>query len=545
MTAAPKISAARVEQAIQNRFAPIRQITPEALSRQLDDFRCGRLDVTRLWDALRVRDDILTSVCAKRLDSIAGLRWEVLIDEDKADGQSAEAARHQEVLQGFYSGLDCTEVINQDMAGGVGLLSRFLLLARFDKYSVLEWVWRPRSARRSTTTAQFRACPTWWFETRSGRMRFLPSDWALNGEPMEPLAWLVATAPHHLMEACSVAWMYKTLPLRDWLNLCEKFGMPGIIGRTNANPGEAEWDNLANALKAWGTDFAMVVNEGAKVDMVQAQGGTGSTPHAGLVEMMNRSMAALIRGADLSTISAGQGAGQGASLQGDERDEIGAGDAAFVSEVLQRRVDRAVVGYEFGTDTEPLAYLRIIPKTTQNVDADIKVDEALIKWGIEMGKDAVRSRYGRPAPGPEEEIIGTPSDPTGADTPPAAGAGAKSQSAAEDRIADLADLANAADATGDRRVREAALAELAEALKAWDAPLRVRLAQIEQLNDAGEMRAAMEQLVADLPRFLVQRGSSHETAAAFEGLLGTSLVNGLLAVRGARAQSPEVSNTGA
>lgn len=527
----PKISAERVEQAIRNRFEPIRQITPEILGRQLDDFRTGRLDVLRLWDVLRHRDDILTSVCAKRLDAIASLRWEVLIDEDKAEGNEAEAQRHQEILQGFYSGLECTDVLNQDMAGGVGLLSRFLLLAKFDKYSVLEWQWHPRTFMRSATTGCFCACPGWWFESRTGKLRFLPVDFAYEGQPMDPLGWLVAVAPHHLMEACSVAWMYKTLPLRDWLSFTEKFGMPGLIGKTDAAVESPEWEALKEAVKSYGQDFAAVVNRSAEIGTVDVST-SGTLPHPPLVDLMNRSMSALIRGADLSTISAGSGSGQGASLQGDEKEEIGSGDANFVSEVLQRRVDRAVIGYELGAGIEPLAYVRIIPKTTQNIDTDLKVDQFLIQNEIPLGEDALRSRYGRPAPGADEEVVGggtasepatDPKDPTAANPSPDA------------RIADLADLANASEALAEEKLRDAAIAELAQAMKAWLAPVRVRLAEIANATDPLSQRSALDQLRQELPRFLRERGVGPDVVAAFEGTLGASLVNGLLSVPGERA----------
>jgi phage gp29-like protein len=545
----PKISAERVKLAIQNRFAPIRQITPETLGRQLDDFRCGRLDVIRLWDALRLRDDILTSVCAKRLDAVAGLRWEVLIDEDRAQDNEAEALRHQEILQGFYSGVECTSVLDQDMAGGVGLLSRYLLQARFDKYSVLEWMWRPRTGVRSMTTASFSACPGWWFESRTGRLRYLPVDYAYEGQPMDPLGWLVAVAPHHLMEACSVAWMYKTLPLRDWLNFCDKFGTPGLLGKTDASPGSPEWEALKEAVQAYGQDFAAVVNRSAEITTVDVSS-TGQLPHPPLVEAMNRSMSALIRGADLSTMSAGAGSGQGASLQGDEKEAIGEGDANFVSEILQRKVDRALIGYELGAGVEPLAYIRIIPKTTQNIDTDLKVDDFLIRNKVPLGEDALRSRYGRPAPREDEEVVGggTAEEPAADPAAPAAGnPEANPMPDPEDdpeedpapspdaRIADLADLANAANATGEERLRDAAVEELAIAMKAWLAPIRVRLAEIANQSDALSQRSSIESLRQELPRFLRERGSGPDVVAAFEGTLGASLVNGLLSVPGERA----------
>ena len=533
MLPSPNIPAERVRLAIQSRFSPIRDITPKSLATQIDDFRCGSLGIARLWDAIRLRDDILTSVCAKRLDAIGSLRWEILINEDAAEGRTAEAQRHQEILEAFYDGLEFTDILNQDMAGGVCLLARHLLLARFDKHAVAEWMWRPRQlGGQSYTTATFAGCPLWWFEGRTGRLRYLPSDYAYDGTPLDPMGWLAATAPHHLMEAASVAWMYKILPLRDWLSFSEKFGMPGLLGKTDAQKGTEEWDALKDAVGNFGQDWAAVVNRNAEIEPLSVSAAAGTLPYPPLVDMMNRSLSALIRGADLSTLSAGTGSGQGASLQGEEKDDIGTGDAMFVSELLQRKVDRQVLAYELGWKEKPLAYLQITPKQKPNVDADVKVDEFLLKHGVELGKEDLRARYNRPAPSDGEELVETPADPA---TDP----NAPVDPAQSREVADMADLANAYDLQQKRDIRDAALKELAKAFAAYLAPVRERLVEIANTADPASQRLAAGQLRAMLPQFLRDRGTEPEVVAAFEGALGQSLVDGLVAdaayVRRARA----------
>ena len=58
---------------------------------------------------------------------------------------------------------------------------------------------------RPSLTATFRFCPLWWFEGTIGRLRFLPTEFAIYGVDMEPGGWLV-TVGDGLMEACSVAY---------------------------------------------------------------------------------------------------------------------------------------------------------------------------------------------------------------------------------------------------------------------------------------------------------------------------------------------------
>lgn len=511
---AGEVSAERIRWTIRNRFSPLRGITPAGLTGQLDEWRSGGHRIAHLWESIRLRDDLLCSVAGKRLDAVARLRWEILIDEDRADGHTAEAQRHQEVLQGFYSNLDVTEALNQDHSGGVGLLARTLALAKFDRFSVLEWLWRPAGGRRSATTAQFVACPLWWFESRTGRLQFLSTDWAYDGQPMDPAGWLVASAPHWLMEAACVAWMYKLLPLRDWLAFSEKFGMPGLHAKTSAPKDSDEWTALKEAVAAFGQDWALVTNDGASIEPIQAGGAAGNLPYPPLVEMLNRSLAALVRGADLSTMSAQSGAGQGASLQGEESDLMEEDDARLVSETCQRRVDTRVLQYHFGPDVTPLAYFKLVPCTRQDLDQDVKVDEFLLRNRIELGKEDLRSRYNRPAPREGEEAVQAPAAPNSdLRTPNSAPRSPNSAPLA----VQPAEFGNSA----------ADLAELAAAIAEDLAPVRDRLAKIAELTDPDSQRLALRGLLAELPELTQGLLRDPAAAAAWQQVLGRSLAEGL------------------
>ena len=59
--------------------------------------------------------------------------------------------------------------------------------------------------------------PLWFFENRSGRLQFLklPLGGA-NGEPLEEGGWMI-TKGDGIMEACSIAYMFKNMPLKDWV----------------------------------------------------------------------------------------------------------------------------------------------------------------------------------------------------------------------------------------------------------------------------------------------------------------------------------------
>ncbi|MBN1403817.1 MAG: DUF935 family protein, partial [Opitutales bacterium] len=221
--AKPILSTQRVVAHMRSRFDPIRNLTPERLSRMLDDFHAGYLREAALaWDAIERRDDIVQAAAGKRKLSAGRNGWDVLALDD-----SPRAAEHAAALEYFWRNVRCVNALDENEEGGFSLLSRQMMDAVGKRYAVHEIVWERVGANR--LRAVFRFVPLWFFENRTGRLRFLPSEHALEGEPLEPGRWML-TCGAGIMEACSVAYLYKHLPLRDWLLYCERNGMPGVRG---------------------------------------------------------------------------------------------------------------------------------------------------------------------------------------------------------------------------------------------------------------------------------------------------------------------------
>jgi len=494
----------RIRRAIQLRTAPKREATPSVIADDLDEFRRGSMRITRLWEDLLDEDEALVTVKSKRFDGSSRLRWEILVDEDASDGTAGEAARHQEALQGFYSGLRATDVLMQDEVGGVGLLTRQILLAKATGFSTLEWIWKPASvASRQYTTSEFRRCPPWWFENRTGRLQFLLQDWDTNGVPMDPNGWLVAAAPALMRPSC-VLWLYKNLSLRDWLAFSEKFGMPGLIGETTAEKGTPEWLTFKEALANFGPDWALLVNEGAKITPISVSAAASLLPYPPLIEMLTRSLYALWLGGDLSTLSAGTGQGQGASLQGTESAKIEDDDARFVSELCQQRIDRAVIEYTFGAGVQPLAYFKLCPPVRQNIAEEVKVDEFFAANGLAQERASLYGRYNRPLPDESDEVV--------LDTP-------RPAPAVPGAAPDLGEFPNEAPKAQSDAILRAIAADLA--------PVRQRLTRILGIEDPAIQRDKLAAFVNELPALLRDINADPASARQFEILIAQATVRGL------------------
>jgi hypothetical protein len=154
-----------------------------------------------------------------------------------------------------------------------------------------------------------------------------------------------------------------------------------------------------------------VTNDGATIEKIDLAT-QGQLPYPPLVERMDRAMAAIWRGADLSTISAGSGDGTGASVQGDETAILEEDDCRWISETLRRQVDRRVIEYRFGAGVKPLAYINIKPTTRHDTKLDLEVDRLLHEMGLPMSLSALAERYGRPLPEDDDDLL-----PAGAAAP--------------------------------------------------------------------------------------------------------------------------------
>jgi hypothetical protein len=498
----PQFAAGRARQHILSRFNPIRGLTPSRLSSYLEAFDAGYLrNAAETWSKIAERDDQVITCATKRLRAPTRLRWEILPADD-----SAEAARHKIVLEEFYNNITATHVLDEDERGGVRLLIQQMLSAVGMRYAVHEIVWRPGGG---TLGAEFRFVPLQFFEHRTGRLRFLPTELALDGIDLDPAGWMVTTGAG-LMRATSIAYMFKAMPLKAWVNFTEKFGIPGLHGTTPAPKGSPEWEALADALEGFGESLALVTNEGATINPIELKS-VGSHPHPALVDRMDRAISRIWLGGDLATMSQTQGA-VGSQPQTDDLSKLEEDDAHLVSETLQQYVDRWVIRFRTGAE-KPLAYFQLQPTRKLDTERELKVDTFLIGAGVPVAKKDLMERYGRSEPDDTEPLAtaptvpGLPPRPFGNQRPP------------------------------DARFeifRAQALRQLSRAQSEALRPLTDRLAEIVDIEDEAAQDAALLKLQNDLPHLLRGMASDPELLAVWEQIFATALVSG--AVEAAEAQ---------
>jgi phage gp29-like protein len=503
----------------RSRYNPLRQLTPQYLSNVIDQWRNGYLrDFSLMADAMRRRDTQINVALHKREKGVARHGFQVLIRQGLTEDQKAQAEKHQRALQYFYDNLTVSDVMEQDIRGKFRLLVEQMMQAIGDRYAVHEIVWQPSIdsiTGEPRLTAEFNYVPVWFFEATTGKLRFIQHYFGtIMGEEMAPDEWLI-TVGDGLMESLSVCYLFKYTAMDSWAAFGERFGTPGIHGKTSAPKGSDQWNNFVQALQDFGQEWATVTNLDSVIELIEAKGSAGTLPFPELRETMDKAIATVVRGGDLSTMSSGKGSmGRGASLQGDETELLEQDDAQLISETLER-VSEIVIRQLFG-DELPLAVIKIMVPEKKNNDDTIAKLGFLVNSGVPVGVDYARKELGVPPPLDGEETLQQNQQ--------------VAQIIAADKPSPQVALANAlihqVDAGAAVFQRNAAR-KLTKAQAEAIQPVLDRIAALKELP-AEDFAAGIQKLRNDLPRLFAEaRLHSPDIAAVWEQVLGTALVDGL------------------
>lgn len=383
----------RLQSSLRTHFNPIRTLKPNTLSRILDQFHQGHLrEAALLWDAIERRDDIVQSVASKRKKAVARLHWDILTLDD-----SPQARLHKEALTYFYNNLTCTHACDPHEQGGLRLLIKQMMDAIGKKYCVHEIIFSPQG---KDLTACFKFVPLWFFKRTEGTLTYSNADYRSKGIPVEIGSWLV-THGEGLMEACSIAYLFKNLPLRDWLIYCERNGMPGVKGITDAPPDSKEWQTAKEAVEDFGSEFHALMSRGTDIQPIDLTA-RGELPYPKLIERMDRALAALWRGSDLSTLA--KEAGIGASLQAKETQLLEEDDANLISETLNTQVDRIILKHLFKVERGK-AYFKLIPRDTHDKHQELDLCRNLWEMGLPLSTTHLAERFGISLPQKGEKTL--------------------------------------------------------------------------------------------------------------------------------------------
>jgi phage gp29-like protein len=461
----------------QMRFNPLRSLTPERLASALDQAAAGWLrEQALICEVIEQREAIVRSVMTKRRAAVARRDWQVVIpDPDDPRGEA-----HKTTLEYFYNNLTVTDATDLNVRTGFSGLLRQMMDAIIQRYAVHEIVWKPGS---DGLTAELRRVPLYFFENRSGKLRFVGPENRADGMDLEEDGWMVTVADG-LGEALAICYMYKRMGVQDLLAFSEKFSIPGVLGRTSAKKDSPEGIAMRDSVMAYASEWVGLVygDDGSVKDPIQVINtpGGATLPQMTIAEYMDRMIATLVRGGDLSTISRKDSVG--GNSQEDETAALLEDDCALVSETLQTQLDRMVIKMVHGDET-PAAYIVINPPDTTDQSREIAIDEALARLGVKQKPEDLAEKYGREYSEETQDL--------------------KTQDAREDEEVDEVPppAANEPEPINLEEPEELAQ-RLTAALSSDLQPLGKALAGALQAGDMAAFQAALKKISKRMPEFL-------------------------------------------
>lgn len=365
------IGIARIRYEARLRYNPLNNLTPQRITAAMDNFRCGYLsDAAKIYDAIRCRDGVVQACVQKRKRATSRLTWSIV---EMGDDETV-SAEQSEFLEDFFNNITVTSAEDANKRGSMAMLIENILSALENKYAVSEIIWKPENAPRYS--AEVRYVPLWFFENKDGILKFKKSSFDADGVELEKDGWLVSVADSPMMEATAVCWIIKRFAQADWACCSQRFGAPTPVYGSTANRGTPEWDDAVNALAHLANGCGIVTASGETFDLKLPNG--TSEPFKTLCDEMNRNIALIWRGCDLSTLSADNA---GASLQADESEILEDADCALVEETIAHYLSLPALRWRFGNDVQPAAYLQLTRKNRKN-----KLDQiAVYKGAAEIG----------------------------------------------------------------------------------------------------------------------------------------------------------------
>ena len=477
ITESKHIGIVRIRDEARLRYNPLKNLTPQKITSAMDAFNYGYLsEAARIYDAIRRRDAVVQACVQKRKRATSRLAWTIV----EMGGDEAASKEHAAFLEDFYNNIKVTSAADANKRGSMSMLIDNILSALENKYAVSEIIWD--TSRAPNLSAEVRHVPLWFFENTQGYLRFKRNSTDTEGIELEPNGWMVSVSDSPLMEATAVCYIIKRFAQGDWAVCSQRFGMPMPVYNANADRGTPEFESAVESVAGIMNGYGMVCARGEVFDLKLPNG--TSEPFKTLSEAMDRYIALIWRGSDLSTLSANNAAG--ASLQAEESEILEDADCALVEETLAHYLTLPALEWKFGKGVKPAAYLQLTRKNRKDKLNQIAVYKGAAELGCNVAKRDVYEALELREPEAGEDIVELQQL---SPTPQVSFTNAKPRKdSAVDRVA-------------------AALGDMAQ-------PFYDELARIEAMADASERTRALENLLKNLGKYF--NGGKTEAEAWFE-----------------------------
>ncbi len=496
-------------------FNPLRGLTfQRAVSLLEEGERGAYADLQWTYRFIEKRDATLRALVQLRTSAIKKLDWNIKLVESDDPARRALAEKQAELLRSAYEQIDNLKEAVE-----------FLALAEFRGFAHLEKTYAGDNPAGGIVHLE--PVPQWhWVrDTIYAPWQYNAAAASTNrGTPVDLQHFIVREVESPIDEIGLLCFLRKNLSQKDWDGFVETYGIPPLFAEMPAivPPGkDAEYQAMAEAVVS---DMRGTLPNGAKMQTVDA-GARGTNPFRDHLTYQDEQLVLAGTSGKLTMLSSPTGIGGGATdAHQDTFDSLAQAEAAAISEIFQKQLDRAVLDRAGYAGQPALAYFQLAAEDKADIgqvlDHAVKASQAGFR--IDAAELSEKTGYQLTTAPVAQPIQGSTLQlPLSAST-----AGGRTLN----RASALTPPAEAYRAASMQRLGRA----LAEDLR----PARERLAAALEETDDAKRHAALTQLRADLPGLL--KGADGATVTAFADILGTALVSG--AVSGREATAPETKN---
>lgn len=301
--------------------------------------------------------------------------------------------------------------LREFLAEGMLDLALFDMLDAISKgFSVTEITWETLPDRIAPKAFEHRPARWFTFDRNDGETLLLDG---VSREALAPHKFIThrhkaksgITARGGLARAVSWTWMYKAFTGRDWALFVQNYGQPMRLGTFSTMATDADKAALWRAVSSIAGDCAAIVPAGMDIRFVEAKAGNNAVElYLKRVEYLDRMISKIVLGQTSTTdaISGGHAVAQEHRLV---QEDIERADAKLLSATLTKQLGETMIAFNFGPQKK---YPKVMIGRPDELSIEKFIDgvEKMVKAGLTVRAEEVRSRLGVTKPKPDDEILG-------------------------------------------------------------------------------------------------------------------------------------------
>ncbi|AGH57999.1 hypothetical protein RHVG_00034 [Rhodovulum phage RS1] len=315
-------------------------------------------------------------------------------------------------------------------------------------YSFTEIVW-------NTSEGQYFPDKLIWRDPR--HFRFQKSDLATplllddNGAevPLPAFRFIFADIPAKsgillrsgLARVAAWGWMFKAFTARDWAIFTQTYGQPLRIGKWQPGASEQDKDTLFRAVANIAGDCAAIIPETMSIDFVESKSiGSSVDLYEKRINHLDQQISKAVLGQTTTTdaVAGGHAVSQEHRLV---QEDIETSDAMALAAILNRDLIRPWIQLEYGPQKRYPRIKIARPKTEDLTKLASSLD-TLVRLGMEIEENEVRSRFGFSQPKPGAKLLRPLENPATQAAPPGMDPGAGDLKTAERKLKPLSGQAD-------------------------------------------------------------------------------------------------------